>query len=182
MNTRRRSPNEPERRDRIAEATLVLIEKVGVARTTYRRIAETANVPLGSVTYYFADLDELLAEAFKIFVTRLSARFEGIMAATLDRKNAEKALAAFIVNSSKGTQTDLILSLELYAYALRRPERRSIMLDWMAASRRALERHFTAPQAKALDALIEGVTLHNTTHPDLLERTDVEQMIRAITT
>lgn len=181
MDRRRRSPNEPDRRERIAQAALVTIERLGVSQTTHRRIAETADVPLGSVTYYFADLDELLAAAFGIFVARLSERFEQSMTTAVDRQDAERALVAFIVESARVDQTDLILSLELYAYALRRPERRSLMLNWMAASRRALELHFTAQQAKALDALMEGITLHNTTQPDLLDYAEIAKLIRSIT-
>ena len=43
--------NDPARRQRIIDATLAVIADHGTAATTHRRIAETAQVPLGSVTY-----------------------------------------------------------------------------------------------------------------------------------
>lgn len=55
---------DPERRDRIIEATLDLISAEGVAGTSHRKVAAVADVPLGSMTYHFAGMDDLLHEAF----------------------------------------------------------------------------------------------------------------------
>ena len=55
------------RRDLLIDNTLGVIAEHGVAGTTHRRVAAAAGVPLGSTTYYFADLADLLGAAFARF-------------------------------------------------------------------------------------------------------------------
>jgi len=52
---------DPERKSRIVDAAIEVIAEHGVAGTTSRRIAAAADVPLGSLTYHFNGLDDLLA-------------------------------------------------------------------------------------------------------------------------
>ena len=61
--------NDPGRRDRIIDACLDVIAEVGVAGTSHRRVADAAGVPLGSMTYHFTGMNELLHEAFTRFGT-----------------------------------------------------------------------------------------------------------------
>ncbi|MFD6211517.1 TetR/AcrR family transcriptional regulator, partial [Peribacillus sp. NPDC060253] len=50
----------PGRRERILAAVLDLIAEDGVAGVSHRKAAARAGVPLGSMTYHFASMDELL--------------------------------------------------------------------------------------------------------------------------
>lgn len=59
-----------------------------------------------------------------------------------------------------GTHRELVLTHELYTFAARRPEYRSITESWMSRSRAALEHHFDPDTARIVDALIEGLTIH----------------------
>ena len=59
---RRTRRNDPNRRDRIIDACLRVIAEVGVAGASHRKIAEAADVPLGSMTYHFTGMDELLRD------------------------------------------------------------------------------------------------------------------------
>ena len=52
--------------------------------------------------------------------------------------------------------------LDLRHDAARDPELRVITQSWMDRTRRSLQRHFDPETAEALDALIEGLTLHAT--------------------
>src|SRR5699024_4676052 len=62
--SQRQRPRDPEgRRDAIVWATVAVIAEHGLARTTHRRIADRADVALGSTTYYFESLDDLVATA-----------------------------------------------------------------------------------------------------------------------
>jgi AcrR family transcriptional regulator len=73
---------DPERKSRIVDATIGVIAEHGVTGTTHRRIAAAANVPLGSLTYHFTGLEDLLAQAFQRHSERMSplyeAHFEGV--------------------------------------------------------------------------------------------------------
>jgi DNA-binding transcriptional regulator YbjK len=64
MTTGKGRRNDPSRRQRIVDATLQVVAMHGVAGTTHRRIAGEAGVPLGSVTYYFETLEQLISAAF----------------------------------------------------------------------------------------------------------------------
>ncbi|NHB84329.1 TetR family transcriptional regulator [Tessaracoccus sp. HDW20] len=157
---RRGRRTDPERRDRIIDACLDVITEVGVAGASHRRIARAADVPLGSMTYHFAGIDELLHEAFTRFATSVSEGFERRMAEATDARSAREAVVAIILDDVFGTHRDLVLTHELYTLAAREPAYRDLTTAWMARSRAALERHFTPLTARLLDALIEGLTIH----------------------
>jgi DNA-binding transcriptional regulator YbjK len=74
-----RRPNDPQRRDRILDATLETIALHGIHAVTHRKIASCADVPLGSMTYYFAGIDALLDEAFTRFTQQMSAQYAAFL-------------------------------------------------------------------------------------------------------
>ena len=59
-----RRANDPQRREKIVQATLDAVIAHGIHAVTHRKIATIAQVPLGSMTYYFSGIDELLMDAF----------------------------------------------------------------------------------------------------------------------
>jgi DNA-binding transcriptional regulator YbjK len=173
--------NDPARRQRIVDATLDAIAQFGVAGTTHRRIAAIAAVPLGSVTYYFATLDALITTAFMQLAEQSSHDFAARMARATDRDSAKEAIIDIIAGSVWATPRTLLLSYELYAFAARHPSVAGVMRAWMAKSRAALERHFDPLTSRALDALVEGIGIHNSIDdrpldPDAI-RTIVERII-----
>ncbi|MDQ4503386.1 TetR family transcriptional regulator [Sinomonas sp. ASV322] len=157
---RRARRSDPDRRERIIQACLEVIAEAGVAGTTHRKVATAADVPLGSMTYHFDGMDELLREAFTQFADTVADAFERRMAAVEGREAAKAAVVAIITEDVFGTQRDLVLTHELYTLAARDSGFRDITNAWMARSRRALEQHFDPATARLLDALIEGLTIH----------------------
>ena len=153
--------NDPGRRDRIVDACLDVIATSGVAGVSHRTVAQAAGVPLGSMTYYFAGIDELLEEAFTRFATSVSDRFAARMAAAHDRESAREGVVAIIRGDVFSSTRELVLTHELYTLAAREPRYRELTAAWMARSRAALERHFDPESARLLDALIEGLTIHS---------------------
>ncbi|MCG7414522.1 TetR family transcriptional regulator [Microbacterium aurum] len=178
---RRPRRTDPDRRDRIIDACLDVIADVGVAGASHRRIAQAAGVPLGSMTYHFAGIDELLHEAFTRFATTVSAGFERRMAAATDLASARAAVAAIILDDVFGTQRDQVLTHELYTLAAREPQYRALTTAWMARSRAALERHFDPQTARLLDALIEGLTIHYALDDMPRDRDEVALAIARVT-
>ncbi|HEX6352626.1 TetR/AcrR family transcriptional regulator [Actinophytocola sp.] len=151
---------DPDRRNRIIDACLDVIADSGVAGASHRRIAAVADVPLGSMTYHFTGMDELLHEAFDRFARTVNDQFERRMTAATDPASARQAVVDIITRDVFGDQRDLVLTHELYTLAAREPAYRDITNAWMARSRHALERHFDPVTARLLDALIEGLTIH----------------------
>ncbi|OSZ56583.1 TetR family transcriptional regulator [Streptomyces pharetrae CZA14] len=151
---------DPQRRARIIAATLDLIADEGVAGVSHRKIAARAGVPLGSMTYHFGGMDDLLREAFRHFTDHVLALFDAHLAPPADRDQARAAVADLVHTLSEGSRRDLVLTQELYTLAARRPAFRELTHEWMARSRSHLEKHFDPGTARQLDALIEGLALH----------------------
>ena len=151
---------DPERRDRIIGAALDVIAAEGVAGASHRKIAAHAGVPLGSMSYHFSGMDELLAEAFTRFSTSVSDRFDERLGRAEGIDAARQAVVDLIHEDLLDSQRDLVLTHELYTLAARKPAFRAITHDWMARSRRALGLHFDPDTCRMLDALIEGLSIH----------------------
>ncbi|WP_407521545.1 TetR/AcrR family transcriptional regulator [Methylobacterium oryzisoli] len=168
---------DPDRRARILRAVLDVIAQHGVAGATHRRIAAAADVPLGSMTYHFAGLDEVLTEAFTLLADTVSARFTERLAAAATPDEACEAVVDLIVDESWATPRTMLLSYELYAFAARNPPLRRVMQDWMEKSRAALRQHFAPDTAKVLDALIEGLSIHRSVDPEPMDRAHVRAVV-----
>ncbi len=174
---RRTRRHDPNRRDRLIDATLTVIAERGVAGTTHREIARAADVPLGSMTYHFRSLDEILAEAFTRHADAVARVFDERMAAATDRDAAVEAVITLVSEDLVGSQHDLVLTVELYVAAARNAVLKAVTQAWMQRSRQALERHFDPTTARELDALIEGLTLHSALSTDPMTAAQVRHAI-----
>ncbi|WP_265522335.1 TetR/AcrR family transcriptional regulator [Oerskovia flava] len=173
--------HDPGRRDRIVDACLDVIAEHGVAGTSHRRVATAADVPLGSMTYHFAGMDELLHEAFGRFARDAAAQFERRMVEARTPEDAVQAVTTLITHDVFATQRDLVLSHELYTLAARDPAYRTLTNDWMRRSRDALGRHFSAATCRVLDAFIEGMTIHRALDTEPHDDVDVLGAVRRLT-
>lgn len=172
--------SDPDRRQRIVDAALDVIAEHGVAGTTHRRVAAAADVPLGSMTYYFTGLDDLLHQAFDQLARQASAEFLACLHRAETRRAAIEAVVDIIAGNVWSTPRTLLLSYELYAYAARHPGLQTVMRGWMEQSRAALGRHFDPLTCRALDALVEGIGIHNSVDATPLNRAEVETVVRRI--
>jgi DNA-binding transcriptional regulator YbjK len=174
-----RRRHDPDRREKIIAAALEVIARYGVAGTTHRRVADVADVPLGSMTYHFESLEELVIAAFTRLDLQISGYYWRMLEGAKDRDEACEAVVDIICGS---TWTDPYMTqlFELYAFAARKPDIRKILSDWMSHSRQAMELHFPPHVARALDAIIEGATIHNMASEGHLPREEVRAMVKAI--
>ncbi|MEC3998690.1 TetR family transcriptional regulator [Actinacidiphila sp. DG2A-62] len=158
-----------------------MIAEHGVAGASHRVIARAADVPLGSTTYHFRTLDDLLAAAFSHHAQVIADALEKRMRAAADREAALESLAQHLARDLLAPERALVLAVELYLAAARRPELRTVTESWMLRSRRALERHFDPVTARELDALVEGLVLHQALSTDPLSAAQVRHALRRIT-
>lgn len=152
--------HDPQRRDRIIDACLDVIAEHGVKGASHRQIAKAADVPLGSMTYHFAGMDELLREAFTRFMGFYTERFDTRMRTATSPQDAADAVVSMIERDVFASQRELVITHELYTLAARDPAYRELTDTWMSRSRTSLERHFDPITARLLDAIIEGLTIH----------------------
>jgi DNA-binding transcriptional regulator YbjK len=172
--------NDPTRRQRIVDATLEVIVAHGVAATTHRRIASEAGVPLGSVTYYFTTLEELISAAFLHLAAQSSDLVSARLDAAVDRSAAIEAVVDIIAGTIWAEPRTLLLSYELYVFAARHPAVNAVMQQWMDNSRAALERFFDPLTARALDALVEGIGIHNSIDRAPLDREAIRIVVERV--
>ncbi|MCO5999225.1 TetR/AcrR family transcriptional regulator [Actinoallomurus rhizosphaericola] len=156
---RRARRYDPDRRTRILDAALDVIAEHGTAGATHRHIAARADVPLGSVTYHFASLADLLAQAFARHVELQSARFAELFEGVETRERFVEVLVE-LVHGGPARHRSAVLGFELHLAALRNPDLRVLTQNWTSDSRAVLAR-FTGPETAArLDALLEGMIMH----------------------
>ena len=168
--TRRVDPN---RRQRIIDACLDVIAERGVAGTSHRVVAEAADVPLGSMTYHFDGFDDLIFQSFSHYARQAAERFHTRMEQARTRDDACEAIAETIADDLLGTDRDMVINLELYAIAARKPRFRDIMTEWTRTVLTSMAPFFDPQTAKLLDDVIEGITTHRAMavpHPSV-ERT-----------
>ncbi|MEU7187598.1 TetR family transcriptional regulator [Streptomyces sp. NPDC045369] len=152
---RRTRRNDPDRRTRILDVTLYVIAEYGVVGTTHRHIAARADVPLGSVTYHFANLTDLQAQAFARHVERQARVFENRFKDIETHEHFVDVLVG-LVHEGPARHRSAVLGFESHLAALRDPGPRTLTQTWTEDSRSVLAR-FAGPDGTArLDALLEG--------------------------
>src|SRR5918993_1521411 len=108
---RRGKPNDPGRRSRILEATLDMIKTDGISAVSYRGVAAHAEVPLGSMTYYFPTLEGLIMSALDSTRSDLEPRYA---APLRDARSAADVVDAF-VDTTTGSASPILPDIRLYA-------------------------------------------------------------------
>ncbi|MDO5532336.1 TetR/AcrR family transcriptional regulator [Sutterella sp.] len=173
--TRRR---DPERRSRIIDAALLVIARDGVAGASMRRIADQADVPLGSMTYHFRDREDLLAEAFGRFIDEL----DRLTTARIDAVKTPAKMLDLVADLifDPDDRHYRLLSYELWAYASRRPEMKPLAARGIQIVRRGLLRFFEKPVADAINALLDGAYIHRAYEESLSPRKDFRAMLGRI--
>jgi DNA-binding transcriptional regulator YbjK len=151
--------HDPERRQRIIDAAIRVVGAKGIAGLSHRSVAAEADVPLGSTTYHFTTLDELMVAALR----QANEGFAEVVAArgTLEDTRADLAaeLAGLTGEWLAGDRTGVELEYELYLAALRRPALRPVAGEWIDSLVGPLTHRTDAVTARALVALLDGICL-----------------------
>lgn len=172
---------DPERKSRIIDATLAVIAEFGVAGTTHRRIATVADVPLGSLTYHFSGLDDLLEQAFSRHAERMSPFYEAHFDDVHTRDQLIDAITDLMHELTDDQDAhDWTISYELYLAALRKPALRRVTESWMRRSRTVLERFVDPLTARGVDAVIEGLVMHMMLSTTPSERADTRVIVERL--
>ncbi|OSC57373.1 TetR family transcriptional regulator, partial [Streptomyces sp. BF-3] len=165
---------DPDRRTRIIDAALTVIAADGIAGLSHRTVAAEADVPLGSTTYHFASLDELLVAALRrcnenfVQALRSSGLFaeegdagpgEGDAGPGAEGAGLAEELTRLLDRWFAGERGAIELEYELYLAALRRPALRPVAAEWTTEAVALLSRRTDPETARALVALMDGVCL-----------------------
>ena len=176
-----RGPADPDRRRRIVAAVLEIVEERGLIGVSHRTVAKQAGVPLGSTTYYFASLDDLLAAALEQVVDEYETRL---------RASTER-LAGKSGRRLAGALTDLVLeylddhgrtraAYALCHAAMDRPGLRPLAARYTQVSVDTLRTVVPHANAVALVAAIDGLLLRGLVAPVPLDRKEVQRALTVI--
>ncbi|MEW2261539.1 TetR/AcrR family transcriptional regulator [Streptomyces sp. NPDC047853] len=175
--------HDPERRRRIIDAAIRVVGRKGIAGLSHRSVAAEADVPLGSTTYHFATLDELLVAALR----QAGEGFAKVVAAhpALSDPDADlpgelaRVLGAWLA----GDRTGVELEYELYLAALRRPALRPVAAEWAQGVGALLADRTDPVTARALVAVLDGICLQvlltDTPYDEAYAREVLARVVRA---
>ncbi|MGW6099164.1 TetR/AcrR family transcriptional regulator [Streptomyces sp. NPDC055157] len=150
---------DPERRGRIIDAAIRVVGAKGIAGLSHRSVAAEADVPLGSTTYHFASLDELLIATLRRSnenFARAMRESEALLAPDADLAEELARLLAEWFSGGRGRPE---LEYELYLAALRRPALRPVAAEWTDGTAELLAGRTDPATARALIALMDGICL-----------------------
>ncbi|MGW4389858.1 TetR/AcrR family transcriptional regulator [Streptomyces sp. NPDC004685] len=150
---------DPERRQRIIDAAIRVVGEKGIGGLSHRSVAAEADVPLGSTTYHFKTLDELLVAALRQANEGFAKALAGSAVFEAPRARLAAGLAAVLGEWLAGERTGVELEYELYLAALRRPALRPVAAEWGEDVAEELARHTDPVTARALVALMDGICL-----------------------
>jgi DNA-binding transcriptional regulator YbjK len=150
---------DPDRRQRIIDAAIRVVGEKGLAGLSHRSAAAEADVPLGSTTYHFKTLDELMVAALRQADEGFAKAIASRGGLTDPGGDLATELAGLLGDWLAGERTGVELEYELYLAALRRPALRPVVAEQMADLADRLARHTDPVTARALVALMDGICL-----------------------
>ena len=158
-------------------SALEVLARDGVAGITHRAVATAADVPLGSVTYHFTTLDDLVQHAFEAHVEELASRFEARLASCGDGDDLIDTIASAITDDLAGLPNELAVTYELYGGAVRRPATRRLTQRWMERAEDALAEHFDRTTARLVDVVVEGLMVRTSIAQQPMSKDEVRALL-----
>lgn len=155
----RNTPNDPERRQRILTTTMELLQETGIASVTARSVATRAEVPVGSVSYYFDSVKGLLLQASQQLLGRRTAQIAEWDSQDTRGDAMLEQLAELIHHQLTTGRALTVVSYELYLLGLRDPDFQQVSAHTVGALRKKLLEHYSVERASHLAATADGYQL-----------------------
>ena len=158
--TRRPRRYDPDRRTRLTRAAVEVLARDGVLGLSHRAVALQADVPLGSTSYHFKDLEALLGAALE----RISDEELHILAEWRRSWNLEDdledALVALALLYTNDRREQSILEYEVHVLAYRRPSLRPLSVLWEQAFMAILLEVLPEDVSQRVIAMFDGIMLY----------------------
>ncbi|MGO4588851.1 TetR/AcrR family transcriptional regulator [Paenarthrobacter sp. 2TAF44] len=157
---RRPRRHDPDRRKRLTQAAAEVLERDGILALNHRAVAAYADVPLGSITYHFDDLDGLLAAALE-WISEGELRVLEQWRLSWDlREDLENALVDLVLLYTNDRRDVSILEYEVHVLAYRRPALRPLNQRWEIAFAGILRPHLSEDDIRLVIAMFDGIMLY----------------------
>ena len=173
----RRRPRGGERRQALLETTLRVIGEEGIDAVSHRRVAELAEVPLGSTTYWFGSRQEMLTEALEDFareeIENLREVLSGVLEKRVSRARLVDEFTDFLLRQLGETRSRTRAQYSLMQEAGRLPELEQVCREWTHAWNEVLTEVFASLGARSPElearmflAMLDGMLLGQLAVPD----------------
>ncbi|GED99224.1 TetR/AcrR family transcriptional regulator [Gordonia crocea] len=175
--TAKRAP--ADRRQQIIAAAAELLSDGTGGKLTHRVVAQRAGVPLGSTTYYFATLDDLVARAVEHLSAQVDADLDEVAAAIAASDRSPGAIAALMheyLRDADRVRTEMAV----YAAGIERPELRGLSRHWFDGLVAILAEFTDDETARLMSVFVDGVTLHASLYDEPLELSAIERITRLL--
>ncbi len=169
---------DPTRRERIARAAITVVAERGVEKVTHRAVAAAAEVPLGSTTYHFATLDDLLAVALRQAADDNVAQLREWADSFDGRDDLAAALTDLVLHFLGPDRRRTVVEHELYVAALHRPALQHASTEWDAALVELFTSYTDPVAGRMLSAVFCGLLLQGIVRESLPERAEIETIFR----
>lgn len=173
-----RGPNDPDRRNRVVRAAITVIAEEGIDALTHRRVAAAAGVPLGSTTYHFGSLDDLLAAALDDAANRSVAQLREWERNLEPDADLAAALADFVIGSLTEQREHTLAEYNLYALALQRPHLRKAAAAWDNTLAELFVSRTDPLTGRMVATLTCGLLMQAVLSDELHSRADIEALFR----
>lgn len=173
-----RGRNDPDRRDRIAHAAIAAIAEHGLDSLTHRKVAAMAGVPLGSTTYHFANLEDLISAALDKAAEAGIAQLQAWADALDNGDDLASALADFAIKSISEGRKQTLAEYNLYVLALHRPHLQQAAVEWDNALADVLIALTDPLTGRMLGTLLCGLLMQTVLREDLPTKADIEAIFR----
>lgn len=143
-----------ERRRKLIDAALAVLERDGLAGFSHRAVAAEAGVALASATYHFEGIDDLAVSAILVatdeFARSIRERSDGASIS-----DYASALADELANH----RGRVVAGYELYLLAARRPALHEAARDWMQAGAEPLLAGMDPVRRQIFNAVVNALCL-----------------------
>lgn len=120
---RRPTRTSDDRRGDIARAAVTILQAEGYAALTARKVAAVADISLGHISYHFRDMDEVLAEAYRLASSQLrDATTQGLVASDKEPIAQVRAFLWAGFGADFLRPQHLRMRIDLWSAALAHPE------------------------------------------------------------
>ncbi len=168
-----------ERPRLIALAALDVVAEKGVEGLTHRAVAAVANIPLGSTTYHFKTLDDLLAAAIVEAKKATDADLAEWAAKLGADTDLVQSVADYVMHALIHHWDRTVVEHELYMASLRRPQLQSLSREWDEAFPAVLSEHTDAVTAQTVAMVVDGMFVRAVIH-GMPSRVEVEAVLRRL--
>ncbi|MFE8698457.1 TetR/AcrR family transcriptional regulator [Cytobacillus sp. FJAT-53684] len=182
-----------KRKELIADAMMTVIKRVGLEKTTVRRIAEEVGLSMGSVQYYFPAQHDLYIYAMELLIQRLEDRVKNAVQEDIAVTEAVATiLKQLIPFQDEEHKLECEVWLAFSVMALRDPALETLSRNMYTSVRELIRQLLTALLeerlleasfdleigAMSLHAFIDGITTQAILYQGLFDEGKIDVLIK----